>query len=228
MRSNTVAKPVAWGALALFTAGLAACSPASSTGASSATSAPASAAGDQEAGDTGPTTTVAWRGAEVRVPAGWQKAGSADDFLCVLPAGTAKTVCSSPGHDANGVQNFLFMYASERKANKEAPADPKTLDGSDMNFWMYNGGEVPCDEWSKNEKVDGATKMIGGLQAFYGRWSVTCKSDGKSFVAQRWLLPKSRFGVVSYALTDQRADEILQMISTMDMAGYETSDTPTG
>lgn len=222
MRSNTVAKSVAWGVLALVAAGLAACSAEEPTASASASP----TAGQEAAADGGSATTVAWRGAEVRVPAGWQKADSADDFLCVLPTGMPKTVCSSPGHDASGVQNFVLMYASERKANREAPADPVTLDASDMKFWMYNGGEVPCDEWSRNQKVDGATKTVGGLQALYGKWSVTCKDTGKAFTAQRWLLPQSRFGVVSYALTDERAAEILQLVSTMTMEGYERTDTP--
>ncbi|MEJ3743248.1 hypothetical protein WEI85_08175 [Actinomycetes bacterium KLBMP 9797] len=228
MRSNTMPKAALWGAVALLVAGLTGCSSSEPGSASSAspseTASATAAAGNGQSGTTGGGSAVAWRGGEVRVPGGWRKAASADDFLCVLPAGGDQTMCTAPGH---AVQDFLFLYASERKANREAPADPKTLDGSDMGFWMYNGGEVPCDDWSRNEKVDGAAKTVGGLQALYGKWSVTCASDGKSFVAQRWLLPKSRLGVVSYALTDQAATQIFQMVSTMNLSGYERSDTPT-
>jgi len=226
MRGNIVRQAATLAALGLVL-GLTACSakaeqpgaaattPAGSTTATvpAATSAAAPAAG-----------SVGWRGALLNLQPGWAKAAGDDETLCVLPTGGSAAICKALGH-TDTVKDWLFLYASERSAGAGAPADPKTLDGSDMGFWLYNGGEPPCDQWSRNERVDKANKTVGGLVAYYGKWQVTCSGGGASFIAQRWLLPKSRLGIVSYALTEAKATEIAQMVSTMDMVGYEVTET---
>ena len=167
--------------------------------------------------------TVGWRGATVAVPRGWRKAAGDDNTLCILPISSPARVCQALGH-TDGVQDWLFLYATERSAVQGAPANPRTLDGSDMDFWMYDGAEPPCDDWTRNQRVDNASKKVGGKTAYYGKWLVTCKDDGKSFTAQRWLLPKSRLGVISFARTDVSAAAIYQMVTTMDMIGYEPTE----
>jgi hypothetical protein len=210
--------------------GLAACSASDTAADSSAT--PSTATGAAQATSTGPTATapatggkavaVGWRGATIQVPTGWRKVAEDDTSLCLLPTASPDLTCQALGH-TDGVQNWLFLYASERVAIPgESIPDPLSLDASDMGFWMYHGAqEVPCDDWTKNQRVDKANKTVGGKVAYYGKWLVTCKDDGKSFTAQRWLLPKSRLGVVSFALTDASAAAIYQMVMTMDMTGYE-------
>ena len=71
--------------------------------------------------------------------------------------------------------------------------------------------------------LEGGTGTVGGLSGFYGSWQVTCKDTGRTFTAQRWLLPRSRIGIVSYALTPASAADIKQMVTTMDLARF----TPT-
>lgn len=217
-------------AVGLFAAmGLAACSsraepsgattPAttSAAGPTGAATEPIATSADQAEG------SVGWRGALLKPRPGWGKGAEEDETLCMLPSASPASVCKALGH-TDSVKDWLFLYASERSAVKGAPADPKTLDGSDMNFWMYNGGELPCDQWTRNKRVDSANKSVGGLVAYYGKWEVTCQDSGASFIVQRWLLPKSRLGVVSYALTEAKAADIYQMVTNMDMAGYEPTE----
>jgi hypothetical protein len=97
-----------------------------------------------------------------------------------------------------------------------------------MNFWMYNGvDDLPCDQWARNQRVDKTNKTIDGRVAYYGKWLVTCSTDqgGQSFIAQRWLLPRSRLGVVSYALNEASASSIFRMIATLDLEGYEPTSS---
>jgi hypothetical protein len=164
-------------------------------------------------------TALTWRGASINLADGWRKAAGIDqtEQLCLLRTGSADAVCGG-----DKVDDWLYLYASERSGGAEGePGHPDTLDASGMNGFTYDGGVVPCQTRGTAAQVQKGTRDVGGRLAYYGEWKVECVGNPPTFIAQRWVLPKSRIGVVSYALTEQSAEQIRQMITTMDLSGYQ-------
>ena len=162
-------------------------------------------------------TVLTWRGASITLADGWRKTNGVDETeqLCLV---------RNENPDACGgdtVTDWLYLYASERSGGAEGePGHPDTLDASGMNDFTYDGGTVPCETRDTPAQAQKATTNIDGYPAYYGKWRVDCAGEPPTFTAQRWVLPKSRIGVVSYALTEQSAEQIRQMVTTMDLTGY--------
>jgi hypothetical protein len=178
-----------------------------------------SAVPDQPSAASSPTsrTVFIWRGASITLGDGWRKTTGVDEAeqLCLVRNENPDTC----GGDT--VTDWLYLYASERSGGAEGePGHPDTLDASGMNDFTYDGGNVPCDTRNTPTQVQKATTNMDGRPAYYGKWRVDCVGEPPTFTAQRWVLPKSRIGVVSYALTEQSAEQIRQMVTTMDLTGY--------
>jgi hypothetical protein len=166
------------------------------------------------------TATLTWRGATVKPPSGWGKGLQEETSLCLARKPNPDRYCHAMG-GTNDVQDWVYLYASERSGGAEGePAHSSTLDGSDMGFWMYDSGTLPCDA-TDGQQVKKGIDTIGGRSASYGKWQVSCKNNGRNFTVQRWLLPKSRLGVVSFAVTSTSEADIYQMITTMDLSGFK-------
>lgn len=162
-------------------------------------------------------TVFSWRGASITLADGWRKTTGVDEAeqLCLVRKGNPDPC----GGDT--VTDWVYLYASERSGGAEGePGHPDTLNASGMNDFTYDGGNMPCDTSNTPTQVQKATTNIDGHPALYGKWRVDCVGEPSTFTAQRWVLPKTRIGVVSYALTEQSAEQIRQMVTTIDLTAY--------
>jgi hypothetical protein len=170
------------------------------------------------------TTAVSWRGASIPVGARWQAHSSTAEDLCLLPrTGTGDDGCLAKA------QNMIFLYATERSGGAEGePGHASSLTAAGMDSFSYDGGVVPC-QVSAERRTSSVSRPLGGRTALAGTWQLTCAA-GPSLLVQRWVLPQSRLGVLSYALTEADATAIAETIATVDLTGYRvTSPTaPTG
>jgi hypothetical protein len=162
------------------------------------------------------SAALAWRGATVKLPGGWARGYQDDTSLCLA---RTPRYCQAIG-GARDAQDWVYLYASERPDDDEEPPHRATLDGSDMSSWMYDSGILPCDA-TEGQQVKKGTDRINGRSAYYGKWRVSCKNNGRNFIVQRWLLPKTRLGVVSFAVTATSEADVYKMVTTMDLSGFK-------
>jgi hypothetical protein len=173
---------------------------------------------------TASSATLAWRGATMKLPGGWGRGYQDDTSLCVA---RPDRYCRAMG-GTNDAQDWVYLYASERSGGAPGePPHPDTLDGSDMNSWMYDSGTLPCDA-TEGQQIKKGFDRINGRSAYYGEWRVSCKNNGRNFIVQRWLLPKTRLGVVSFAVTATSEADVYKMVTTMDLSGFNPTSPRVG
>jgi hypothetical protein len=170
-----------------------------------------------------PGTEVGWRGAAIRLTAGWRKAlqDDVDVSLCLLPETAPDSYCRTVHGSGASQHDWVLFYAADRHLAGDPGLDRNTFSGSDMGSPGYDSAPRPCDATNVTVLRRG-NGSLGGRTSMYSKFQVTCKAgQGGTYTSQRWLLPASRLGVISYALTPARADEIEQLVSNVDLTAFQ-------
>jgi hypothetical protein len=172
-------------------------------------------------GSAAPGSRLVWRGAVLTLDPGWRRVISDQEQLCLQAETNPDVECG-----LDRTEDLIYLYASERSGGAEGePGHASSLDAAGMDSFTWDGGFVPCD-FPDEPPLRKGTRPVGGRTAFYGEWRLAC-TDRPAVLVQRWVLPKSRLGVLSYASGDASAKRIEQMVAAMDLSHFTpTSPSP--
>lgn len=168
---------------------------------------------------------VAWRGARFTRP-GWRFVEPGDTTACMLPKQTPDRLCDNTDEDVpRHVGNWLWMYAADitqPDPDPGRPADTDSFDREDMGFWPFRAGHVPAELRFDDEPdlVTKGTAPVGDRTAWYTKWRIH-DEDVHYYIAQRWMLAKSRLCLISLSRDEQGATEVYKLVEAIDMTGYQ-------
>ncbi|MEJ3743247.1 hypothetical protein WEI85_08170 [Actinomycetes bacterium KLBMP 9797] len=158
----------------------------------------------------GQDRTAVLDGAVLRIPAGWIYRPVAEGIGCVQPAGTPQ-----PGGDCTpgGVEIRVGTFVGWPGNSIDSD------DGWSLSHTCATATALaPRLAVTSNRLVERASPPVGGREAAYREWRVTCES-GTSFSVRLWWLPDVAVTIYTMALDSRHGSTVDQLVASLDVTG---------